>query len=395
MICIKKALTHALPPDIDSLGAPEDILFFDIETTGLSARSAGLYLIGMLHYVLGTGSTAGIEVPTSAYQASGVDDREYADVSETATGHWELLQLFCEDVSDEPTVLQSFFTLLSTKKVLLSYNGEGFDIPFLRHMVEQYGLPYHFDAVESVDLFKKFRPLKHLLGLENLKLKTCERFLGIDREDRYSGGELIEVYFEWQKTKDPTLLDTLLLHNAEDIENLPNLLPMLRYEALLHSELQLRTHELLSVGRTTSTPILHLSFQAIPSVTIPKPLDAQGDFWSLHAEGSHMELYVQLFEGERKLFFSDVENYYYLPAEDQVIHKSLADFVERSARRKACAKNCYQRVTGCFLPEYREVFTPALKEDYRGKLLYTPYSDALWQDERKASAYVRSFLEML
>lgn len=413
MIRIEKVLTQPVPSDIYMIGAPEDVLFFDIETTGLSARSAGLYLIGVLTYT----------------------DK-----------NWTLLQYFCEDVADEPAVLQAFFDLLRTKKILISYNGDGFDIPFLRHMIEQYGLRaprpqhgtalhdradcpatdgsaiddapplYSFDTVESFDLFKKFRPLKHLLGLPDLKLKSCERFLGIDREDRFTGGELIEVYFEWQKTKAPALLDTLLLHNAEDIANLPNLLPLLRYRSLPHSDFQLRAHECLQDG---VTPLVHLSFTLLspmspsahapaenatreatddrrlywPALTLPKPMDLRGDFWALHAEGSAVELYVQLFEGERKLFFTDFEHYYYLPAEDQVIHQSLAEFVDRSARKKACARNCYQRVSGCFLPECSEVYTPALRAEYRDKLRYAQYSDTLFDDEAKAVTYLKSFLE--
>lgn len=449
MIRIEKVLTQPVPSDIYTIGAPEDVLFFDIETTGLSARSASLYLIGVLTYT----------------------DK-----------NWTLLQYFCEDVADEPAVLQAFFELLRTKKILISYNGDGFDIPFLRHMVEQYGLRtprphrstalhdcadcpatdesiadapplYSFDTIESFDLFKKFRPLKHLLNLPDLKLKSCERFLGIDREDRFTGGELIEVYFEWQKTKAPALLDTLLLHNAEDIANLPNLLPLLRYRSLPHSNFQLRAHERLQDG---TTPLVHLSFTLLspmspsahapvendthevtearrlhctdagendtrevmagrrqhcidtgengtreatddrrqhwPALTLPKPMDLRGDFWALHAEGSAVELYVQLFEGERKLFFADFEHYYYLPAEDQVIHQSLAEFVDRSARKKACARNCYQRVSGCFLPECSEVYTPALRAEYRDKLRYAQYSDTLFDDEAKAVAYLKSFL---
>ena len=383
MIRIEKALTQPVPSDIYTIGAPEDVLFFDIETTGLSARSAGLYLIGLLTYT----------------------DKK-----------WTLLQFFCEDVADEPAVLQAFFDLLRTKKTLISYNGDGFDIPFLRHMLEQYGLPYSFDAVESFDLFKQFRPLKRLLNLPDLKLKSCERFLGIDREDRFTGGELIEVYFEWQKTKVPALLDTLLLHNAEDIANLPNLLPLLRYRTLPHSDFQLRAHERL---QDAGTPLVHLSFTLLspmppsaqvpaenderevmdhrrqhwPEHALPQPMDLRGDFWALHAEGSAVELYVQLFEGERKLFFADFEHYYYLPAEDQVIHQSLAEFVDRSARKKACARNCYQRVSGCFLPEWSELYTPALQAEYRDKLRYAQYSDALFDDEAKAVTYLKSFLD--
>lgn len=447
MICIEKVLTQPVPSDIYTIGAPEDVLFFDIETTGLSARSAGLYLIGMLTYTVDASITKerNTSAPTSSITTS-------PDSSEPeAAGHWTLLQYFCEDVADEPAVLQAFFELLRTKKILISYNGDGFDIPFLRHTVEQYGLHtprphrstalqeradrvdcvdcpatdgsaiadarplYSFDTVESFDLFKKFRPLKRLLDLPDLKLKSCERFLGIDREDRFTGGELIEVYFEWQKTKVPALLDTLLLHNAEDIANLPNLLPLLRYRSLPHSDFQLRAHECLQDG---TTPLVHLSFTLLspmppsahapaengareatddrrqhwPALTLPKPMDLRGDFWALHAEGSAVELYVQLFEGERKLFFADFEHYYYLPAEDQVIHQSLAEFVDRSARKKACARNCYQRVSGCFLPECSEVYTPALRAEYRDKLRYAQYSDTLFDDEAKAVTYLKSFL---
>ncbi len=389
MIRIEKVLTQPVPSDIYTIGAPEDVLFFDIETTGLSARSAGLYLIGILTY------TADASIAKGNLTASSSDKAQISAVppahstSSTPTsddegGHWTLLQYFCEDVADEPAVLQAFFELLRTKKTLISYNGDGFDIPFLRHMLEQYGLPYSFDAVESFDLFKKFRPLKRLLNLPDLKLKSCERFLGIDREDRFTGGELIEVYFEWQKTKAPALLDTLLLHNAEDIANLPNLLPLLRYRSLPHSDFQLRAHE-----RDECT--IHLHY--LSALTLPKPMDLRGDFWALHAEGSAVELYVQLFEGERKLFFADFEHYYYLPAEDQVIHQSLAEFVDRSARKKACARNCYQRVSGCFLPECSEVYTPALRAEYRDKLRYAQYSDTLFDDEAKAVAYLKSFLE--
>ena len=478
MIRIEKVLTQPVPSDIYTIGAPEDVLFFDIETTGLSARSAGLYLIGVLTYTVATSiaeesntasssDEAQISAIPSAHRAANAPTSSTASPDTSApeaAGHWTLLQYFCENVADEPAVLQAFFDLLRTKKILISYNGDGFDIPFLRHMVEQYGLraprPHHstalhdrvdcldtdssaiadtrplysFDTVESFDLFKKFRPLKRLLGLPDLKLKSCERFLGIDREDRFTGGELIEVYFEWQKTKAPALLDTLLLHNAEDIANLPNLLPLLRYRSLPHSDFQLRAHERLQDG---GTPLVHLSFTLLspmspsahapaendtrevmagrrqhcsgagengtreatddrrlhwPALTLPRPMDLRGDFWALHAEGSAVELYVQLFEGERKLFFADFEHYYYLPAEDQVIHQSLAEFVDRSARKKACARNCYQRVSGCFLPEFSEVYTPALRAEYRDKLRYAQYSDTLFDDEAKAVAYLKSFL---
>ncbi|WP_242821567.1 ribonuclease H-like domain-containing protein [Oribacterium sp. oral taxon 108] len=38
--------------------------------------------------------------------------------------------------------------------------------------------------------------------MESCSLKSCERFLGIYREDRCNGGELISVYREYLQNKD-------------------------------------------------------------------------------------------------------------------------------------------------------------------------------------------------
>ena len=152
----------------------EELIFFDIETTGLSAHNASLYLIG-----------------TVVHEG----------------GSWKLQQLFAESLTDEIEMLEHFFALLSKKRRLLSFNGERFDIPFLEKLLSQYGLSESFQGVESLDLYRELRPAKKLLSLPNYQLKSCERFLGIQREDRFSGGELIYVYLDYLKTKDPKMED--------------------------------------------------------------------------------------------------------------------------------------------------------------------------------------------
>lgn len=42
-----------------------------------------------------------------------------------------------------------------------------------------------------------------------LQAKSIEAFLGIDREDKYSGGELINVYYEYLAQKDDEKLSLL------------------------------------------------------------------------------------------------------------------------------------------------------------------------------------------
>lgn len=61
-------------------------------------------------------------------------------------------------------------------------------------------------------------------------------------------------------------------------------------------------------------------------------------------------LSLPLYRGVLKFFFPDHKDYYYLPQEDTAIHKSVAQFVDASCRRKATAANCYTKKEGIFLP---------------------------------------------
>ena len=367
MLRIEKNIELTTAFDLSLIAPVEDIMFFDIETTGLSSWKSGLYLIGLLTY----------------------DDG------------WKLIQYFCEDVADEVTVLENFFTLLSSKKVLISFNGDGFDIPFLAHMTEQYGLPCTFDGVESYDILKKIRPLKKLLGLENLKLKTCEKFLGINREDRFSGGELINVYFQWQKDRSQDLLDCLLLHNFEDIENMPNVLPILNYIYALKADFSLLSQEVVK-NPTDSRRVLSLRYSCFrdsdnekTEISVPMPIDVNLENWFINLSGPEINLCIDLYEGELKFFYPNYSDYYYLPMEDRAIHKSLAEFVDRSHRKKATAKTCYQKVSGLFLPEPEPIFSPALLKEYKDKLSFTQFTPELFQDGELAEAYLRSVIRQL
>ena len=84
-----------------------------------------------------------------------------------------------------------------------------------------------------------------------------------------------------------------------------------------------------------------------------------------------LNLAVPLYEGELKYFFVDYKNYYYLPAEDCAIHKSVGTYVDRKARRQATARTCYQKRYGHFIPQPVPVFTPLFYREYKG----TPYGE--------------------
>ncbi len=85
----------------------------------------------------------------------------------------------------------------------------------------------------SIDIYSLVKLFKTHLGLKNCKQKTIEDLLGITREDKFNGGELIPQYFEYMKTNDEVLLHNLLLHNAEDCIGMLKLLDITDYIKLV------------------------------------------------------------------------------------------------------------------------------------------------------------------
>lgn len=368
--------------DFDIIAPKERIVFFDIETTGLSTKNAALYLIGLVSY---------------------------------EDGAWTLTQFFAENMFEEADLLTAFFDVLNTKKKLgrvfcFSYNGDGFDIPFIKNCIRQYRLNYDFAGIVSVDMIKLIRPYKKLLGLTDCKLKTVEKLCGIFREDKYNGGELIYVYEEYLrlaamsedsceytdmnlKLKDK-LLYTLLLHNAEDIADMPFIMSILGYEALIKGAFSI-------TGSDISDGCWDI--RARLEIALPEGIYAEGSgiTVSIGEEDKHLlNIAVQLFNGELKYFFADYKNYYYLPAEDYAIHKSVGEFVDRKARKQATARTCYQKRSGVFVPQYEPVIAPVFYTDYKAQPFYGELTEYIKKNDGNididiTKRYIMSVIEHL
>lgn len=368
--------------DFDIIAPKERIVFFDIETTGLSTKNAALYLIGLVSY---------------------------------EGGAWTLTQFFAENMFEEAELLAAFFDILNAKKklgrvFLFSYNGDGFDIPFIKNCIRQYRLNYDFSGIVSVDLIKLIRPYKKLLGLTDCKLKTVEKLCGIFREDKYNGGELIYVYEEYLrlaamsedsceytdmnlKLKDK-LLYTLLLHNAEDIADMPFIMGIIGYEALMKGAFNI-TGSGISDGCW--------DIRARLDIALPEGIYAEesGLTVSIGEEDKRLlNIAVQLFNGELKYFFADYKNYYYLPAEDYAIHKSVGEYVDRKARKQATARTCYQKRSGVFVPQYEPVIAPAFYTDYKAQPFYGELTEYIEKNDGNididiTKRYIMSVIEHL
>ena len=338
------------------------LLFVDIETTGFVARSSKLYLIGCAFY------------------------RDNA---------WHTAQFFADRYSDEEELLNEFASFASNHEYLVHFNGNTFDIPYLKAKYQEYGMDFDPESFKGIDLYRRISPYKEFLMLENCKQKTLEGFLGLERDDRFSGGELIDVYSRYNLKQDPADRELLLLHNYEDVKGMLKITPVLAYSDLFNESPR------VTRVYASYTPDLEgkekgeLMIEFTPLSPVPVPVSCHRGGCHVTVTKDHGLMAVPIFKGELKYFFANYEDYYYLPKEDVALHKSVASFVDSKFREQAKASTCYARKEGLFLPEWDELVTPFFKRDYKDRELFFEITDEIKKDRELFSKYVLHVLNRM
>lgn len=196
---------------------PADLLFFDTETTGLGTGTGTyVFLYGLGYY------------------------RDGAFVVE----HY-----FLPDASQERALLQDFTEAIRPFRVLVTYNGKGFDWGLVRTRYDFHRLPLrscvpdwrHWDL-----LYPARRLWRH--HLPNCRLREVEeKCLAIRRHDDVPGRLAPALYFEYVRRRDFSLLDGVFRHNDQDVMTLVGLLAHLCH--LLSGETEGTPEERLAIGR--------------------------------------------------------------------------------------------------------------------------------------------------
>lgn len=336
----------------------ENFVFFDIETTGFSPKNSFAYLIGMAKR---TGNAI------------------------------QICQLFAENRQEEASVIKNFYQKLPKGCTLVSFHGNGFDIPYLKGREEACHIEAKWDSYFYLDLYQITGKYAHFFRLQNKKQKSIEKFLGIDREDRFSGGELIPLYYSYEQSHHAETEAILLLHNYDDVFGMVKLLPLLAYRDFFENPLNVqsaRVVESLLYNGSIKKELL-LSFD-VP-MPFPKELRCKGEGCNLMCRKSDAKLLVDIFCGELKYYYENYKDYYYLPEEDLAIHKSVASFVDASHRKKATAATCYSRKEGQFLPQPKNLFAPRFYSGKKSGASYFELTDEFLSDANSLSFYA-SFL---
>lgn len=324
-------------------------VFFDIETTGLNWRKSHIYLIG-------------------------------AAVFRPETGLFEITQWFADHPAGESELLDSFVEFLRPCRRLVHYNGDTFDLPYLCRKYRFYHGQDFPAFPETLDLYRCLRPLRTLFGLSSMKQKELETFSGFRREDPFTGGELIGVYQDFLAQGKRTLLDALYLHNKEDLIGLVHTLSIYGFFSLFTGSFQF-TDIRVSDGTLTLT--------LAPDAGGLCPLRQEHDHGKLCSDQTHLTITVPGQQRELKFFFDNYRDYYYLPQEDNAVHKSVGIYVDAQYREKAKASNCYQRHTGRFFWQPSEIFSPVFREQFRSRDCYFEWNDTSAADSEKMHRYAK------
>lgn len=173
----------------------DDLLFLDIETTGLGGAGAMVFL-----------------VTTAWLTAGGLRFRQY--LAGSPADEAALLARLLADIRashDAP--------------VLVTYNGRAFDAPMLDQRATMHRLRGAFEAMPHLDLLAPVR--RGFRGaLPSCRLAVVEeRLLGVTRPaHEVAGGDVPTWYFRYLRTLDARHLLPLVTHNADDVLSLAALL---------------------------------------------------------------------------------------------------------------------------------------------------------------------------
>lgn len=182
--------TIDIKPDIFYKYNMGNMAYFDIETTGFDKEKDSIMLISLGWF--------------------------------SGKSNLCVKQYFAENLQEEKKILTEFKKDIESFNIWCSYNGKAFDEPFIKIKLEKHGINCIIPN-DHVDLYRMIRPYYKKLGMERCNLKTVEKFIGIQRQDLIDGGISVELYYKYLQEPEEQLKETIMLHNFEDVLNLPKL----------------------------------------------------------------------------------------------------------------------------------------------------------------------------
>ena len=139
-----------------------------------------------------------------------------------------ITQFLAENHYEENRVLDAVMRFLKDEgiRLLITFNGQAYDIPFINRRLEMNFSDAHIDLF-NFDLYRFLRKgtdLKSRAG--SMSQKSIENYYGIysDRKDTITGRESVSLFNEYSLTGNPIIEKVILTHNREDVLQLHRLM---------------------------------------------------------------------------------------------------------------------------------------------------------------------------
>lgn len=328
----------------------EQILIYDIDTTSFEAANGCIFLIGVMFY---------------------------------QNDELHFLQLFSESIDEEALIIGKFFDIVENYNVLLSYKGESFDIPFIGkrlYALKQNELYKKFTMLRSrsYDIASEIMSVKASLSFSSTKLDYLRKKCGQQVPERISGENISKFYVEHiAAAKLRKLLETT--GNAANHDMIGEYHPKPVIDELAHikpdsgdrflSDILYRNREniesviyLLRLSRifsmrkgcfnvNISTGYDDISVGCDDIGVESSLINNNGTvLFAYSADNFELTVPISVVSVSLKQFYPNYKDYYYFPAEDMAVHKSIAEFAASGSKKKATAKTAYRNVSGRFIP---------------------------------------------
>jgi hypothetical protein len=194
MIIRNKTIENKIYSSLIPKAIEDNCVFFDIETTGLSKLTSEIFMAGFLY---------------------------------KSGNNYILKQLFSTSSDSEGKLTDEMAKIIKDKKYIITYNGNSFDIPFYIHRCKINKIDPELEKIVMLDFYQIISRYKSCLNYVNYKLKTVEEKLGISRKDELSGKDLVKLNTSYRINPKDEYLDIMMLHNYEDIYNLPFIMELI------------------------------------------------------------------------------------------------------------------------------------------------------------------------
>ena len=238
-----------------------------------------------------------------------------------------LISWISEQESDEYEMLTALSDALDSIRRIITFNGNAFDLPHLHQKYKAFDLMDPLQGKQYLDLMLRLKPISRFLALPSGKLADFAGFLHLAQPDASD-----EASFRFH----PGAEDKHEASTPNDALYTLECMSLLHYADFLDQGARIR-----EVTTDEERVIFRLHYP-----------DGFPVGFSVHDSGFHLRfsedgtvlLSSRICNGSIRYYHTDVKNYWYLPLEGYAIHKSAAQYVDKSRREKAVRENCYHLV---------------------------------------------------